>query len=115
VQLRENRRGCWVFERQSAGAIVIDIKTSFDYDLMMRTTLTIEEDVARELDRLQRTQKRTLKEIVNQVLRAGLLQLKSPQRKTRYAVKSVDLGKPTVMSLDNIADVLARLEGEDHK
>jgi hypothetical protein len=93
----------------------LDIKTSFHYVLMMRTTLTIETDVARELDILQRSKKQSLKQVINEVLRAGLLQLKSPPKKARYKIKPVDLGKPKVASLDNIADVLALAEGENHK
>lgn len=38
----------------------------------MRTTLTLDDDVARELRRLEQRERRTFKELVNDLLRRGL-------------------------------------------
>jgi len=82
----------------------------------MRTTLTLEADVAVQLERLRKARKTTLKQLVNEALRAGLQQLAAPPaRKKPYRTPSVDLGRCLVDSLDNIAEVLAIAEGEDHK
>lgn len=82
----------------------------------MRTTLTLEADVAVQLERLRKARKTTLKQLVNEALRAGLLQLAAPPaRKKAYRTPSVDLGRCLVGSLDNVAEVLAIAEGEDHK
>ena len=79
----------------------------------MRTTLTLEDDVAEILRRLLKSRKRSLKSLVNEALRAGLREAGLP-RKGRKAVRtrSVDLGPSLIGSLDNVADALAAAEGE---
>ncbi len=79
----------------------------------MRTTLTLDDDVAALLTRLQKTQKKSLKAIVNEALRQGLKQMTSirPGSK-RYQTKTADLGRCLVGSLDDVAEVLAIAEGE---
>ena len=79
----------------------------------MRTTLTLEDDVAELLRRLLKARKRSLKSIINEALRAGLREAGFP-RKARKAVrtKAVDLGPPLIGSLDNVAEALAAAEGE---
>lgn len=83
----------------------------------MRTTLTIEDDVARELERVLRQQKRSLKAVVNEALRAGLLLLarRPPRRAAASTTEPVRLGKPRVQSIDNVAEVLALLDGDAHR
>ena len=79
----------------------------------MRTTLTLDNDVAVLLKRLAEQQKRRLKDIVNLALRHGLNALLQPgKRKKAYKTKAVDLGACLVGSLDDIAEVLAITEGE---
>src|SRR5713101_2905138 len=60
----------------------VDIKTSTNYHLMpMRTTLTIDNDVAVELERLRRVRDASLKDVVNDALRRGLREMAaSPKR-----------------------------------
>jgi hypothetical protein len=83
---------------------------------MMRTTLTLDSDVAVQLERLRKARKTTLKALVNEALRTGLAQLTAPPaRKKPYRTPSVDLGRCLVGSLDNVAEVLALAEGEDYK
>ena len=79
----------------------------------MRTTLTLDDDVASLLSRLQKTQKKSFKQLVNQALREGLKQMRSsaPRRK-RYQTAAVDLGRCLVGNLDDVAEVLAVAEGE---
>jgi hypothetical protein len=82
----------------------------------MRTTLSLDDDVAVMLQRLQQTRRISLKQAVNDALRAGLIRLDDrPGPKTRYRMKPVSLGRCKLPSLDNIAEVLAIVEGEDHK
>lgn len=82
----------------------------------MRTTLTLDPDVAAHLERLRKTDDRSFKEIVNELLRAGLRNLddRREERQPRQYTKTVDLGKPLI-PLDNIAEALALAEGEDYK
>lgn len=75
----------------------------------MRTTLTIDEDVAARLKRLGGFA--SFKEAVNTVLRAGLAQLESPTASPMepYRIQSVDLG-PKLSNIDNIAEFLEMIE-----
>jgi hypothetical protein len=82
----------------------------------MRTTLTIEQDVAVRLERERRKRGVGFKEIVNQVLRSGLDSLDAPARRREpFRTKGLALGQSRVGSLDNIEEVLSHSEGEDHQ
>jgi hypothetical protein len=79
----------------------------------MRTTLTLDDDVAALLKRLIRLRRSSLKTIVNEGLRRGLNDLNSQMRPTRpYATPTVKLGRCLVNSLDDVAETLATVEGE---
>jgi hypothetical protein len=83
----------------------------------MRTTLTLDEDVAKLLDRLRAERRTSLKAIVNEVLRAGLTAVMAKPRRPRaaYATRPVSLGRPRLPDLDDVAGVLALIEGDDHR
>jgi adenine C2-methylase RlmN of 23S rRNA A2503 and tRNA A37 len=82
----------------------------------MRTTLTIDDDVAIELERLHKARDVSYKELVNQTLRLGLQQMTAPGKpRKRVRTRVVDLGEPRLKNVDNIAEVLAFGEGEDFK
>jgi hypothetical protein len=83
----------------------------------VRTTLTLEDDVAAALRKAVRKQRRPLKAVVNEALRAGLAALEQKQAAPLAAHRTIgfDLGPSLVGSLDNVADVLARVEGEGHR
>jgi hypothetical protein len=82
----------------------------------MRTTLTIDDDVAAAIERLRRGRDASLKEIVNEALRRGIKDMSTPtKRRKRFRTRSVPLGTLQVPSLDNIAEVLAIAEGETFK
>lgn len=80
----------------------------------MRTTLTLDSDVAALLKRAQRVRKASLKTVVNDAMRQGLKDLLAPplRPKKSFQTKSVSLGRCFVGSLDDVADVLATAEGE---
>lgn len=85
------------------------------YALMPRTTLTLDPDVAAELERRRQERGTTLKAEVNDLLRAGLRGAAEPAAPTgRFKTKALPLGKPLLESFDDIADVLAFAEGERH-
>jgi hypothetical protein len=82
----------------------------------MRTTLTIDEDVAVLLDRPQKERGATLKSLVNEALRRGLRAMTDkPAPERRFHTQPLDTGECLLPSLDNIGEVLAILEGEDHR
>ena len=82
----------------------------------MRTTLTLDDDVAIAIERLRRSRKASLKQIVNQVLREGLKQANArPKRGEPFQTRVVDLGEPLIPNVDNVAEVLDLVEGESYK
>jgi hypothetical protein len=82
----------------------------------MRTTLTIDDDVAAALERIRQTRKLSLKALVNDALRQGLKEMSRPPRKVKpYKTRSVSLGRCLVGSLDDISEALAIAEGEDFR
>lgn len=83
------------------------------YDVFMRTTLTLEPDVARQLKARMRTEGLTLKDAVNRGLRAGLAagEKKPPQK--RFVVKPHHGGLMPGIDLDKINQVLDEMEVEE--
>jgi hypothetical protein len=82
----------------------------------MRTTLTLEPDVARLLDEVRRTRKIGLKDAVNLAMHKGLQELQKPASpRTVYLTRPHHSGTPRLANLDRIGDVLALAEGDDHR
>lgn len=77
----------------------------------MRTTLTLDDDIAARLERLRKG--RRFKDLVNEALRAGLDQLECEVAEpvARYEVRPVE-GRPRRTDLDNVSEVLAEIEGD---
>ncbi len=82
----------------------------------MRTTLTIDDDVAAALKRLRKSRDASFKELVNDALRRGLRDMNEAQKPRKpFHTRSVSLGGLKIENLDNIGEVLAQIEGEDYK
>jgi len=82
----------------------------------MRTTLTLDDDVAALLRRALARRKDGLKVIVNEALRYGLRRMSSrPERRATYQTPSVDTGRCLIPNVDDVAEVLAVAEGDWHK
>lgn len=82
----------------------------------MRTTITLEDDVAASLKRIGKGRGLKIKDLVNLALREGLKNLTMPSKKrTRFQTRSVNLGACRTANVDNIAEVLAVAEGESFK
>jgi hypothetical protein len=81
----------------------------------MRTTLTLDADVAAKARKGARKLGKPFKEVINAALRIGLDQVLSPPAAKLYRTKPRPLGLRQGFSYDNIAELLARAEGEDHK
>lgn len=82
----------------------------------MRTTLTLDDDVAAALERLRKTRKQSLKAVVNDTLRRGLEHRSSPRR-PRVVVRThaVSLGRCLLGNVDNVSEALALSEGESYR
>ena len=82
----------------------------------MRTTLTLDDDVAAALERLRETGNKSLKEVVNEALRLGIQAMGANSKpKKPFKPKSVDLGVCRVSSLDNVAELIVIAEGDAFK
>jgi hypothetical protein len=81
----------------------------------MRTTLTLDDDVAVLIERLKSERRWTLKQIVNQALREGLRKMDEPVPPQPFRTKTASLGRCLVGNIDNIAEVLAIAEGEGYR
>ncbi|MHB8421139.1 MAG: ribbon-helix-helix domain-containing protein [Myxococcales bacterium] len=83
----------------------------------MRTTLTLDDDVAALLRELQRKTRRSPKELINGALREGLRRLEraSQRPRARHELQPFDAGRCLLPSLDCTAEVLAQVEGESFK
>ena len=82
----------------------------------MRTTLTLDKDVAIALERLRKARKASLKEVVNEALRHGLGQMSAPSAPRRAPrTRAVSLGRCLIGNIDNTSEVLAIAEGESFR
>ena len=82
----------------------------------MRTTITLEDDVAASLKRLEKRRGMTFKVLINQALREGIKCMVAPAKKrAAFRTRAVDLGSCRAANLDNVAEVLAVAEGESFK
>jgi hypothetical protein len=82
----------------------------------VRTTLTLDDDVAAKLKAAARRDGRPFKEVVNEALRRGLSTRRQGAAAHSFKVNARDLGglRPG-MSLDNVADLIERVEGSLHR
>ena len=80
----------------------------------MRTTLSLDPDVAALLRRTHGSRGGSFKALVNEALRQGLRRMSapSPDRAARYRTPTSDLGRCLHASLDDVAEVLAVAEDE---
>jgi len=86
------------------------------YVFYMRTTLTIDDDVAAFLENMRRMRKTSLKSVVNEALRQGLKEMTTPSPRGKpYQSRAVALGRCLVGNLNDISETLAIAEGEDFK
>jgi len=82
----------------------------------MRTTLTLDDDVAAKLRTEARRSGRPFRDVVNDAIRRGLMSRPPTHPAGAFRVTTRDLGnlRPG-LDLDNIADLLERIEGPAHR
>jgi hypothetical protein len=81
----------------------------------VRTTITLDDDVAARLKRVGERRGTSFKETVNEALRRGLEVLAQPPAAIEpYRITPWNLGGSLVGGLDNVEEVLSRAEGERH-
>lgn len=78
----------------------------------MRTTLTLDDDVATLLKKEARKSGEPFKQVVNDTLRRGLTAGRQPAQKP-FKVKPINLGLPR--DFDKVEDLIEYLEGPGHR
>lgn len=82
----------------------------------MRTTLTLDSDVAAQLEQLRARGDRPFKQLVNEALRLGLSRLDAePPAPGDPVTRSVSLGRPRLPNLDDVSEALELAEGPWHR
>jgi hypothetical protein len=82
----------------------------------MRTTLTLDDDVAVKLKAESQRTGRPFREIVNDALRRGLESRRVTAQRQTFKITARDLGnlKPG-LALDNVAELIELVEGPLHR
>jgi hypothetical protein len=81
----------------------------------MRTTLTLDDDVAVLIETARKQRNVSLKEVVNTALRGGLTAMvQPPKERPQFQTRTLATGK-RLIPIDSIADALAIAEGENYR
>jgi hypothetical protein len=80
----------------------------------VRTTVTIDDDVAALVNKEMRKSGLPFKQVLNQMLRLGFNAAKQPARKP-FKVKPWNLQPPAGLSFDNVHELLDALDGPDRR
>jgi Arc/MetJ family transcription regulator len=78
------------------------------YALAMRTTLSLDDDVAAAVQRIREERHIGLSDAVNELIRAGLA---TPARRVKFRQRTANLRLQVDVS--NVADALERLDGPE--
>ncbi len=82
----------------------------------MRTTLTLDEDVATKLRAESQRSGHSFRDVVNETLRRGLAIRRQTQARQPFKISARDLGEMRAgLSLDNISELIEHLEGSLHR
>ncbi len=79
--------------------------------MMMRTTLTLDADVAAKLEEEMRATGKSFKQAVNETLRMGLLARREIQPRKPFRVEARNLGTYPGLNYDNVEELLDQVEG----
>jgi len=82
----------------------------------VRTTLTLDDDVAAKLKSEARRSGRSFRDVVNDALRRGLTSRRDARPPIPFKVMARDLGelRPGV-NIDSVSDLLEQVEGARHR
>ena len=78
----------------------------------MRTTVTLADHVAAELQRLRQERSVGVSEALNELARAGMARRKEPRKK--FVQRTHNLGR-TLIDYTNVAEALELAEGPDYR
>ena len=81
----------------------------------MRTTITLDDDVAAKLKKKVQKTGISFKDAVNEMLRAGLLFSEKAAKQKPFKVNARPLGMRPGLNYDSISELLEQVEGPWHK
>ena len=81
----------------------------------MRTTLTLDPDVAAGTRKAAASLGKSMKETINSALRIGLDHILKPAPAKPYHSATTPMGLNAGYNYDNVSELLAVAEGEDHR
>lgn len=82
----------------------------------MRTTLSLDDDIAAQLEQLRARGDRSFRQLVNDALRVGLAHLDRENAAPRGPfTRAVSLGAPRLPDVDDVSEALAIIEGERYR
>ena len=81
----------------------------------MRTTITLDDDVAAKLKEELRRRDGGMKELVNELLRLALSTRREIASSKPFKVRAKSMGLRPGINLDNIGELLDQIEGPLHK
>jgi Arc/MetJ family transcription regulator len=81
---------------------------------IMRTTLTLDDDVYAKIEAEARKTGKPYRQVVNELLRQALMSARVSAKSRPFKVRGRPLGRRAGMSYDNIGELLEQLEGPGH-
>lgn len=81
----------------------------------MRTTTTLDDDVAAKVTAEAKRTGRSFKDALNDLIRRGITAKRAEQPRERFMVQARDLGMRDGITLDNISELLEQVEGSRHR
>lgn len=84
-------------------------------NLPMRTTVTLDPDVAAKVKAEMRRTGKSFKEVLNSMVRKGAVQPAEQEKKEPFRIKARNLGERPGFNFDNIGELLEQIEGPFHK
>jgi len=79
----------------------------------VRTTLSLDDDVAAQLEAWRAKRNLSLKQAVNSALRRGLNEISRPKARKPFRTKPIDMGPCRLPNVDNIWEVLDEVENPE--
>jgi len=81
----------------------------------VRTTLSIDDDVAELVEQEVRRSGESFKGTVNRLLRLGLMAAHRPEKRKRFVVTPRNVTLPAGLSFDKVEEIIEYLEGPLHR
>jgi hypothetical protein len=81
----------------------------------MRTTVSIRDDLALELERLRKERDLTFKQVLNEAVERGVVEMRQKPKEQRkpFRIKTFDLGRPLFNNPEELKELITHIEEEE--